>query len=298
MTRDIAYSNGEFIPAHELVIPPQDMGFMWGVTVAEQLRSFRGKLFELDRHLDRLRGSLEIVGIDVDVQEVAAAAQKVATENYAHIDDGDMGLTIYATPGISATYQPGAEPAPRVGIHSYLLPARLWANKYESGQRCEIVSIPQVNESCWPRELKCRSRMHYYMADHEARTVHPSARAILLDDNGNVNEASTANVIAYFEDEGIVSPPRESILPGVSLDFVQRLAASLECRFTHRHLSVDELMQADEIMLTSTPFCILPVSQLGDRSLQQRHCFRWLMKAWNHAVGFDIAAQALRMAAR
>ena len=61
----LAYRNGRFLAADELHIPYWDAGFIQGVTVAEQLRTFGGKLFRLADHLQRLRHSLEIVGIDL-----------------------------------------------------------------------------------------------------------------------------------------------------------------------------------------------------------------------------------------
>jgi branched-subunit amino acid aminotransferase/4-amino-4-deoxychorismate lyase len=117
-----------------------------------------------------------------------------------------------------------------------------------------------------------------------------------MDELGNVNEASTANVIAYFEGMGLVSPPVESILPGVSLAAVERLAGKVGYNFTYDTLAAEDLTRADEILLTSTPFCVLPVSQLGARSFVRRDCFHRIMKAWSDQVGFDIQAQAKRFA--
>ena len=42
------------------------------------------------------------------------------------------------------------------------------------------------------------------------------ARALLLDERGFVTEASTANILVYYRDEGLISPPKERILPGVT----------------------------------------------------------------------------------
>ena len=79
----IAYRNGEFVSLDKLTAPPQDLGFMWGVTVAEQLRTFRGELFQLAEHLNRLRTSLQIVGVDVDITAIEDAAKQIVKHNYA-----------------------------------------------------------------------------------------------------------------------------------------------------------------------------------------------------------------------
>lgn len=295
MSKEIAFHNGEFISADQLVVRPQDMGFMLGVTVAEQMRTFNGKLFEVEPHIKRLQRSLEIVGVaDVDTVKLVDAAQQVVEHNYGLLaPNSDLGLTVFVTPGLYPTYAPDGERHPNIGVHSYPLPFSLWAEKYDSGQACEIVSVTQVSSTSWPRELKCRSRMHYHLADREAKQKRPGASAILLDELGNINETPTANVLAYFENEGLVSPPLESILPGVSLRYVERLAKTLGSKFTYRPISVEEFLQADEILLTSTPFCLLPVSHLGDKTLHQRDCFHWLLKAWSKDVNLDIRSQAV-----
>lgn len=293
MQQSIAYSNGEFIQHEDLRVQPQDLGFMWGVTVAEQLRTFRGELFLLNEHMQRLASSLATIGVEVSTDELAVAATKVVEHNYALIDPSlDLGLTIYVTPGLSSTYSPGSDPEPNVGVHSYVLPFALWVDKYANGQECELTSVPQVPAACWPRGLKARSRMHYYLADAEARSRCASARAILLDEDGCVNEASTANVVAHFPAEGLVSPPVEAILPGMSLGYLESLAREQDIPFAYRPIPVEELALADQLLLTSTPFCLLPVSRLGEREYSSRAVFLQLIKQWSDRVHVNILEQS------
>jgi branched-subunit amino acid aminotransferase/4-amino-4-deoxychorismate lyase len=63
MSEALAYRNGQFIPADQLVVPVTDAGFVLGTTVTEQLRTFRGRLFRPKEHFKRLARSLEIVGV-------------------------------------------------------------------------------------------------------------------------------------------------------------------------------------------------------------------------------------------
>lgn len=291
----IAYSNGKFIPAGELTIAPQDMGFMLGVTVPEQLRTFAGEIFEPQTHMDRFRAGLDTVAITgVDPVAILDAAGEVVENNFKLLPPKhDLGVTVFATPGIYASYRTTGRSSATVGIHTHALPFGLWSDKYKTGQVCELSSIPQIPRSAWPRDLKCRSRMHYYLADLAARKNNPAARAILLDEDGNVNEASTCNVVAHFEGEGLVSPPLEDILQGVSLRVLESLAEKLDMQFQYRPIASEELSRATEILLTSTPFCILPVSQLGEQRFSERTQFQMLIDAWSQLVGLDIIEQAV-----
>ena len=143
--------------------------------------------------------------------------------------------------------------------------------------------------------------MHYYLADREARSRDPEARAILLDLDGLVSEASTANVLAYFADRGLVSPPQESILPGISLGMLRDLARTLEIPFQSQPMPPDMLARADEVLLCSTSPCVLPAVSLDGKPIgdgQPGATFRRLLEAWGQEVGLDIAEQARRFATR
>ncbi len=298
-----AWRNGQWILAPELTISPWDAGFVLGATVSEQLRTFRGQLFRLKEHLARLARSLEIAGIALPVSwdELALACTELVQRNRCtlHVDD-DQGLTIFATPGLYRTYVPEGGP-PVVAMHTYPLPFRNWAKLYTTGQSVWITSVRQVPSNCWPAELKCRSRMHYYLADREAQLRQPGARAILLDQDGYVCEASTANIVLWKEHEGLISPPRESILPGISIHVLEELARSLEIPFVFRPVHPKELEQADEAFLTSTSPCLIPITSCNGKPLGEGRpgrIFHRLLSAWNQLVGLDIRAQAERFATR
>jgi branched-subunit amino acid aminotransferase/4-amino-4-deoxychorismate lyase len=143
--------------------------------------------------------------------------------------------------------------------------------------------------------------MHYYLADRAAREIDPTSVALLLDGEGHLCEASTANVLVFFPDEGLVSPPRDQVLPGVSLGFVAQLARQTGVAFSHRTVRREEVSQATEVLLTSTPYCLLPVVQVDGKPVGSGRpgtVFQQLLAAWNAAVGVDIARQAHEFAVR
>lgn len=304
----LAYLNGRLVPASEAVVPVYDAGFVLGATVAEQLRTFGGRLFRLEQHLARLEHSLEIIGVDLGLSmaELEEAAEDLASQNHRLGDpNDDLGLSIFVTPGpystMAAMVGADAHRGPLVCMHTYPLPFQLWADKYRAGQALVVTDIQQVPAACWPAELKCRSRMHYYLADLQARRIEPAARAILLDAEGHVLEASSANLCIYRRDEGLISPPKEKILPGVSIAVIVELARSLGIPFVHRDLTVDELLRADEVLLCSTSPCVWPVLRLNRQTVGNGtpgETFRSLLSAWSELVGLNIQAQAERFAQR
>jgi branched-subunit amino acid aminotransferase/4-amino-4-deoxychorismate lyase len=304
MAEPFAFLNGRFLPAAEMKIHVGDIGFVQGATVAEQMRTFHGALFRLEQHLERLARSLEIIGVDAGMthRQIAAMARRLASENRALLAEGDdLVLALFVTPGLYPNYDPEGKSGPTLGMHTTPLPFRLWVDHYTHGQKLVIPDIAQVPASCWPHELKCRSRMHYYLADRRARQVEPGARALLLDQEGRVTEASTANIVIYRREEGLVSPPKEMILPGVSMGVVEELAAELKIPFACRELLPDDVAHADEALLTSTSPCIVPAVSLNGKPIGEGRpgeVFHRLVDAWSRRVGLDIIAQAKRFANR
>jgi branched-subunit amino acid aminotransferase/4-amino-4-deoxychorismate lyase len=301
-----AYRNGDWIPAENLRIGVDDIGFLLGATVTERLRTFRGQVFRLDDHLARMRHSLEIVGLDADriVAELSRVIPEFIDRNRDQIPaDDDWTITAFATPGVSAATSLTAPPEnmPTVCVHGRPLPFEQWAARYESGVSVVISDVRQVPGNCWPSELKCRSRMHFYLADRRAALRQPGARAILLDQDGFIGEATTANIIAYRENEGLVSPPADHILFGVSLGVITELAATLRIPFVTRPLTPNELRSAHEAMLASTSICVQPIAACDGRPIgggQPGPIYRRLLSAWSDLVGVDVAEQARRCAAR
>jgi branched-subunit amino acid aminotransferase/4-amino-4-deoxychorismate lyase len=304
MTEPLAYWNGTFLPASQLAVPVWDTGFVQGVTVAEQLRTFDGRLFRLEDHLGRLRSSLEMVGIELPVplDELGRLAVDLAARNHRLLAPGDdLGLSLFVTPGPYRAFAPPEASGPSIGMHTYPVAFGAFADKYEHGERLIVTGIRQVPSNCWPAALKCRSRMHYFLADRAARQREPGARALLLDQQGSISEASTANFLIYRRGTGLVLPPRENILPGVSFAALEELSGQAGVALLSREMSVDDVWSADEAFLSSTSPCLLPVVAIDGRPIGHGRpgpMFQQLISAWSRLVGLDIVEQARRFAVR
>ncbi len=294
---EIAWLDGATIPRRELSIPVGDAGFVLGATVTEQLRTFAGKLFLPDRHALRFRESLRIAGLDAGplVEAAFAAAADVAAHNHALSPAGcDLGVVVFATPGDLPAQHEGRRSPPRVAVHTFPLAFSLWARSYDEGVALRSVPVMQVPSTSWPLALKCRSRMHYHLADQTAAAAEPGARAILCHADGRVSETSTANV-AIVRQGDILTPPPSDALAGISLGYARELALAHRIGWAERSLSLADLAAADEILLTSTPNCLLPATRLDGHPVGNGRpggVYRRVLDAWNEAVGIDIARQA------
>jgi branched-subunit amino acid aminotransferase/4-amino-4-deoxychorismate lyase len=307
MTEPLVYLNGQMVPASRAHIAIYDAGIVLGATVTEMTRTFRRQPFRLADHLDRLFRSLRYTRMNVGLSKeyVATISHELVGHNGRLLDDRDeLGLIHFVTAGEYSVYAGSAGRAgrttPTVCCHTFPMPFELWGDKMQHGTHVVTPSIRHVPPQCYDPKMKYRSRMHYYLADQEARLVDPDATALLLDLDGNVTETGGANFL-MVERGTIVSPTLRNTLPGISRATVIELAAKLGISFVERDSQLYNVINADEAFLASTPYCLMPVTKVNGVPIGDGRpgpIFRRLLTAWSELVGLDIEQQIIDGAKR
>jgi len=301
------FLNGQMLPASQAHLTVYDAGVVLGATVTELVRTFRKEPFRLDDHLRRLSQSLHFVGFDIgmSMEELGRTVRQLVAHNAQLLGPEDeLGLVIFVTAGEYPTYAGGAagsvRTTPTLCVHTFPLPFELWADKVLTGIHLVTPSIRHVPPQCYDPKMKCRSRMHYYLADQQARLVDRESAALLLDLEGNVTETGAANFL-IVEDGTIVSPSLRNTLPGVSRATVIELAEKLGIPFAVRDFQVFDAVNADEAFLASTPYCLMSVTKINGTRVgtgKPGAIYGRLVKAWSDLVGLDVAQQIVEGARR
>src|SRR5436309_2368028 len=295
------------VPASQAHLAIFDAGIVLGATVTEMTRTFHQRPWRLDQHLDRLFRSLRYTRMDIGLskEQLADVSRELVAHNARLLGDGEeLGLIHFVTAGEFSTYAGmagrAARTTPTVCSHTFPMPFELWVKKMQTGAHLVTPSIRHVPPQCYDPKMKYRSRMHYFLADQEARLVDPEASALLLDLDGNVTETSGANFL-IVERGVIVSPTERNILPGISRAMVIELAGKMGVKFEERDIQVYNVMNADEAFLTSTPYCLMPVTRINGVTIGDGTpgpLSRRLLEAWSAEVGLDISRQIQEGAVR
>ncbi len=285
---------GEFRVPELIRLPLNDFGITHGVMLTEQLRTFGGIPLLLDRHLQRLESGARTLAIPVSISVLRDAINTVVDHNFSLLNPGcDIRISILVTPGTIE------DTIPTIIVTTAVLPFAQLAREYDSGIHLVTVDTREIPGNSIPRHLKHRNRIHYWLAEQEARQVAPDARALLFDFQGNICEATTASIAMVRIDEGIIAPAEPDILGSISMATSLELLSSLGHKIIRRKFMLDELRTADEILWFSSPMCVLPVSKLNNEVVganQNRAVFQTLVKAWNELAGFDLLKQAFSAA--
>ena len=300
MQQPLAYLNGELVPGDQAVLPVSDAGIVQGATVSETLRTFGHQLFRLDEHLQRFTDSLAMVGFELglDSAGLAGVCQDLVAHNSIAIDtENDLGMVLFATAGPYATYSGDvagtAETRPTVCAHTFPLPFELWDQLQAEGLHLVTPSVRQLPGTCIDPSIKHRSRLHYYLADREAKRTAAGARAVLLDDQGRLTETTAASLL-LVSGRRILSPPSTSVLPSISVAVIAELAGQLDLEFVEQDLRPEDVGLADEALVASTPYCLAPVTRFNDQPVgtgRPGPISDRLLVAWDQLVGLEIRKQ-------
>ncbi|MCI0464716.1 MAG: aminotransferase class IV [Gemmataceae bacterium] len=300
MSEPLAYLEGRLIPQAEACLPLHDAGVVMGATITDLCRTVRHRLYRWPDHLARFRRSCRSAHIRLALpdDELTRRAEELTAHNASLLRPGqDLALVLLATPGAVGYYAglPGAagDAPPTFAMHTFPLPLARYRALFEDGARLVVPSTRHVPAVCVDPRLKQRSRLHWWLAEREARLTDPTASALLLDLDGYITETAAANLLIVRAGQ-VLTPPRHSVLEGVSLLVVEELCAELGIPFAERPLRLHDCLNADEAMLASTPYCLAPVGRINGSPLPcPGPVFERLLARWGETIGLNIRQQIL-----
>ena len=289
-----AYFNGEWVPFSQVKIDPMDRGFIVGDVIFDVARTFNGKSFRMDQHIDRLYRSLKYVRIDpglspremYDISEEAIARNENLRE-----EAGDFTITQFITRGPGNSSRDAGPPAVCVKISAAAFGR--YAKLYNDGAHGVITRTRSYPVDSLDPKVKHYSRMNFNLADLEAADVDPEGWPILTDSEGNLTEGTGYNV--FLVTDGVIRTPGDrNILQGISRGMVFDLAEQLEIPLVEEDLQPYDMYTADEAFFSSTTPCVLPVTVVDKRDIGDGRpgpIVQQLLSAWSEVVGLDIVDQ-------
>jgi branched-chain amino acid aminotransferase len=284
------YLNGHFVPESEAKLSIYDLSVMQAAAAFEMTRSFHGVHFKLREHLERLVQSCGLLGIPVPlpIGEIEDRCDEVSHnyEGNRHGPGEEHRLLIVVSPGCAPMYRDLAGVIPHPFVYIADFPLRVTVQGFSTyfleGVHCVTSPIQQVPDACVPASAKHRSRLHFHLAQQQAP---PGTWPFLRLEGGLVTEAPGANLV--YVKGGKIIRVIYNCLSGISMETVKELTGA-------NWTPVAAIESADELWLTGTPFCMLPVVSLdgtpiGDGTIGP--VYKETLAKWSALVGLDIAQQ-------
>ena len=250
---------GRIVPPEEAFVPVLDRGFLYGDSIYEVARTYRGVPFALERHLERLWASAAQLAMPMPareklLEEISRTLQAAGNaESYVRIvitrGEGPFGLATHAhdEPRLIVIVRPLETP-----------PESLYAR----GMHLALVRVRRNHPRALDPKAKTGNYLNSVLALSEAKRS-GADDAVLLDLDERVTESSTANI--FFAKDGVVVTPPLSlgILAGITRALVIEEARANGIIVREEPHGAGALADADEVFLTSTLREVMPVTRLS-----------------------------------
>jgi D-alanine transaminase len=252
----IAMIDDKIMPADELEPAYLDRGVYFGDGVYEVVRSYDGKIFALQEHLQRFTNSfaaIEISGVDIErirsrVQKAFDAAGIANAKIYFHITRGSAPRShtweIDLKPNffLTVTELPDDTEAKTKGIAVSTHPDWRW-------KRCDVKSLnllPNVLARADAAKKGCEE-------------------AILIDEAGLITEGASSAFFAIFGQTLQTAPLTANILPSITRKFTIEAGKKIKLQIAEKSLTPERASSADELFIAVTTKDIVPVVKLNDK---------------------------------
>jgi len=302
----LAYVNGDLVDDAQASVSVRDRGFMLGDAVFEVWRTYGGAYCDamVEKNLARLSRSLRYMELDPEpvIASVRAANSTLYERNAEQLAAiGDVLVFTIVTRGFVDEIAGDQGGAPTIAMFMNPIPDRGGAQAgddlYGKGARLATSLMYRDPWGAGDPRVKTTSRFAYARAERKMSRVGPRAWVLFCDNDGNPTECSGANLF-IVEGGTIVRPPRERVLGGINMTTFLDLAQGIGVPVEERTLTLYDLLNADEVILTTTSVGAVHVKEIDGIPLTPRSdVYERVMPEWFDLVGCDFIARVRERAA-
>jgi len=256
----VAFVNGQYVPHGVASVHVEDRGYQFADGVYEVIPVIAGRQVDAIGHRERLARSLRELQIDPPMTDRALGLVISEVIRRNRVRTGHVYLQI--TRGVAPrdhAFPVEAEPAIVV-----------YANSKAAGgigkQADEGVRVITAPDQRWARcDIKTVALLPNCLAKQTAREA-GAHEAFMYDSDGFITEGSSTNAwIVDAEGRLITRPVSHEILNGITRLSLMALVAEAGIEVVERPFTVEELLGAREVFLTSASALATPVIQVDDR---------------------------------
>ncbi|NLE57054.1 MAG: hypothetical protein GX616_01745 [Planctomycetes bacterium] len=253
------YLNGEIVELSKAAVTVSNPSLLHGVGLFETLRSYDGRAFLLQRHIERMINSakhfdmpvLELTERIPDAVAAVLTANKLknARIRFTAMPPGAQGENEGPTLLVAAQETAGYPPA----LYERGMTVHLNTRWRQSGLD---PLAGHKTTSYFPRLLALR--------DAQAAGC---GEALWFTPDNRLAEACMSNVF-IVKGNGLRTPTLDTpVLPGITREVVIELAARAGLQVEQTALTVNDLLDADEVFLTNAIMEIMPVTRIEQKAL-------------------------------
>jgi branched-subunit amino acid aminotransferase/4-amino-4-deoxychorismate lyase len=253
------YFDGKITDLKHAAISVSNPGVLHGVGLFETLRTYEGKPFRLDQHIERMKNSAEQLHIPVEnvIEKILQAIEQVLEAN--HLKNARVRFTV-APPNSWDEKQQAILLVAAQQLTGY--PPEL----YEMGMTVYVCNQYRQSSNDPLAGHKTTSYFPRLIALREAQQKQ-CGEALWFTPDNLLAEGCISNIF-MVKNKQLRTPPIDTpILPGITRAVVLELAKQNDFPVNQKPCTIDQLLDADEVFLTNSIMEIMPVTRIEKRSI-------------------------------
>ncbi len=253
---DIVYLNGDFIEKSSAKISVLDRGFLFGDGIYEVIPVYQSKPFRLEQHIERLNYCAECtqIPLTITLNQWQDILQQLIRKN------GGDNLSIYIqlTRGVAPERNHAFPQDTKPTVLIMCTPLNV------SIAELSAIKVTLLNDIRWQHcNIKSISLLGGILLNQQANAL--GFQEAILQRENYITEATTSNVFIIKGNEIYTPPKNQSILGGITRDLIVELAQQHQIIVHQIDLTIEDLLCADEVWLSSSSREISPVVLIDDK---------------------------------
>ena len=280
--------NGDLLDWTNAKVHVLNHGLHYASCVFEGERIYEGEIFKLKEHTERLFYSAKRMGIKIPYSEKEINNASNEIIRVQKIKNG------YVRPVVWRGSEMMAISAQKNKIH-VAIAAWEWGSYFDpklklNGIKLQTSSWRRPNPNSVPWDTKAAGLyMICTLSKHEAESKGYSD-ALMLDHEGNIAEATGANIFFKDKNGSLHTPIPDSFLDGITRKCVIGIAKSQGVKITERKIKPEEMSNFVGCFLTGTAAEITPVSQIDNYKFDVCDLIKGLSDSYINLVRKKVAA--------
>jgi branched-chain amino acid aminotransferase len=255
-TAGAAWIDGRYCPVGDARLSVLDLGVTRSDCTYDVVHVWQGRFYRLDAHLDRFAASMARLRLDPGQDRAGIEDILHGCVRRAGLRDAYVSMT--CTRG---RMLPGSRDlrTARNSFYCYALPF-IWISRpeqQETGARMRISELTRIPPQSVDPTVK-----NYHWLDLDLALLdaydHDADLVVLRDLSGAITEGAGYNVFAHLDGRWLT--PGQGTLAGITRRSLIELAREAGQRVDEGELTADDLLRADEVLVTSTAGGIMPVT--------------------------------------
>jgi D-alanine transaminase len=253
----ITYFNNTYLDKEHVRISPDDRGFLFADGLYEVIRSYGGRLFRMQQHIERLNyGATELRLPTTDFNYLSEVAVELLKRN--NLEQSDATVYFQVTRGAAKRGHAFPEPQPQLTI--YGIATAFDSQPSQEKMRVGIKAIT-LGDQRWSRcDMKTIGLTANILANQAAKEA--GAQEAILVRDGVLLEGTHSNFMAVFDDTIVTAPASNYILSGITRMAILELCAAQGLKLELKPIFAKDITLASEAFIVGTTVEVTPICHL------------------------------------